>query len=373
MVTGNLLPTTESARSHSIVAKPVFILGITERSGTTYLQDLLRIHPDCDVDGLELNEDHFVASSHLLVEFVKSASRSWKAWWGAQELQNDRDLVLKCLGDGLISYLHEQVRRRRALTGVAAPAKPLKVLVTKTPNVANLHLVFKLFPGADLLILIRDGRAVVESAVGTFYRSSEWATRQWADHARTILRFLKEDSDAPRKYLVVKYEDLYRRNAEELGRILSFLQLDPTVYNFEGARDLPVRGSSSLRRKGAERVASFVAPGVHWRPVPRAADFDPVNRWNGWSRAKHERFNWIAGQYLTALGYEQKIYSGGVRWPWAVWNYVLDALPIEKTVWILQKVYREIALSSNKLETALTLLSKAVRGNKSHKRLQAHS
>jgi hypothetical protein len=372
MATGNLLSVTGSVRSTSSPARPVFILGITERSGTTYLQDLLRIHPDCDVDGLELNEDHFVAFSHVLAEFVQSVSTNWKPWWGAQELENDRALLLKCLGDGLLSYLREQVRRRRLLTGVASADKPLSVLVTKTPDVRNLHLFFNLFPATDLLILIRDGRAVVESAVGTFYRSREWATRQWADHARIVLRFVKDNSNTSGKWLVVKYEDLYRNNTEELRRVLAFLHLDPTAYNFEVARNLPVRGSSSLRRKGAERIASFVAPGVHWRPVPKPADFDPVNRWSDWSRGNHERFNWIAGDYLSALGYDKNVYPG-CRWHWAIWNYMLDALPLEKTAWILQKGYRELALSSNKLETAFTLLSRAFRGKRLHnKRFQVH-
>jgi len=343
-------------------ARPVFILGIAERSGTTYLQDLLRLHPDCDADGLELNEDHFVAFSHLLVEFVNSASRNWKPWWGEKELEDDRLLVCRCLGDGLIAYLNQQVYRRRLLTGVAVPDKPLKVLVTKTPDVSNLNLFFKMFPNAHLLILVRDGRAVVESAMGTFYRRFEWAARQWADRAATILRFVKERSDPSDRYLVIRYEDLYRDNAKELHRILRFLQLDPNLYDFDSADKLPVRGSSSLRRKDAQVTSSFIAPGIHWLPVPKSPNFNPIMRWSHWGRAKHERFNWIAGRYLQPLGYEPVTFSGN-RWFWIGWNIVLDALPIEKLGWISQKVRRE---------TAIDLLRRALRARKSAHRGAPH-
>src|SRR5207249_118912 len=106
-------------KAEPLCARPVFILGIAERSGTTYLQDLLRVHPDCDVDGLELEEDHFVTYANLLVKFVNLASQDWKQWWGPEQLQKERELVCRCLGDGLFSYLQCQVRNRRLLTGNA--------------------------------------------------------------------------------------------------------------------------------------------------------------------------------------------------------------------------------------------------------------
>jgi protein-tyrosine sulfotransferase len=345
--------------------RPVFILGIAERSGTTYLQDLLRVHPDCDVDGMELEEDHFVTYSDLLVKFVNLASQDWKDWWGPEQLQKERELVCRCLGDGLISYLQLQVRNRRALAGKVPVNKPLPVLVTKTPDVTNLHLFFKIFPDADLLILVRDGRSVVESAVKTFYRSFAKEAGQWAERAAAIHRFASRQSNCERKYLIVRYEDLYANTEVELRRVMAFLRLDPTVYDFARAMDLPVRGSSSLRREGAEWQQSFVAPGIHWNAVPKTADFCPLERWSHWSRAKHERFNWIAGKYLALFGYEKKSYDGN-RWLWSVWNVLLDLLPIEKLFHLMQKVRRETTFAAGKRDTTLLLWSKLWRLIKSN-------
>jgi len=342
-------------------ARMVFILGIAERSGTTYLQDLLRLHPDCDVDGMELEEDHFVEFSDLLIKFVRSASRGWKAWWGQEQLQRERELVFRSLGDGLISYLKMQVVNRRVLNGMHPVDKDLKVLVTKSPSTSNLELFFRLFPDAELIILIRDGRSVVESAVRTFFRRFDRASQQWANRAESVLRFTRNDASRDRRYLLVKYEDLYGNSDEEIRRILSFLRLDVTRYSFERARNLPVRGSSTLRREGAPPTTSAgrgVAPGIHWQPVPKSADFNPLARWSHWKRGQHERFNWIAGEYLTALGYEKKVYPNH-RWFWVARNYLLDWLPIESSVGLGRKIGRELKANPNKLGALQKLASKA--------------
>jgi protein-tyrosine sulfotransferase len=337
--------------------RPVFILGIAERSGTNYLQDLLRLHPDCDVDGLELEEDHFVAYADLLVRYVNLASKQWKSRWGQAELQRERDMLCQCIGDGLVSYLRLQVKHRRRLTGTAPVAKPVRVLVTKTPDVTNLHLFFKFFPNAELLILVRDGRAVVESAVRTFYRNFADETRKWAARATAIQRFVESESSSERKYLIVRYEDLYTQTNDELRKIMSFLRMDPALYDFEAAINLPVRGSSSLRQEGAEWRQSFVAPGIHWNPVPKGPEFKPLERWRNWSRAAHQRFNWIAGKCLPLFGYEMELDLGN-RWLWVMWNMALDFLPIEPAVHGWRKVRREMEFSSNKFDGARRLLSK---------------
>jgi len=334
----------------SFQPRPVFILGIAERSGTTYLQDLLRVHPDCDVDGLELEEDRFLTYADLLVKYVDSASRLWKLR-DEETGQKERDLVCRCLGDGLISYLRLEVRNRRVLAGIAEN-KPLKVLVTKTPNVRNLELFFKFFPEADVIVLMRDGRAVVESAVRTFYRSFEQDTRNWATRAESILRFDKANANSGLRYMIVRYEDLYTKTEEEMRRVMSFLRLDPAIYDFGRAHNLPVRGSSTFGREGAEWEVSFLAPGIHWNPVPKTSDFHPLQRWSGWKRPQHERFNWIAGRYLSPFGYAIKTYSG-YRWLWTAWNRILDTFPIEKWAYLFRKAYREWKFASSNRTKAL--------------------
>ena len=56
---------------------PIFILGISQRSGTNFLFDLLCLHPDCGAPSIKW-EDFLVDKSDLLVRYVSSVY-SWLA------------------------------------------------------------------------------------------------------------------------------------------------------------------------------------------------------------------------------------------------------------------------------------------------------
>ena len=38
--------------------------------------------------------------------------------------------------------------------------------------------------------------------------------------------------------------------------------------------------------------------------MKKRKDFNPLERFRSWNRKKHNRFNWIAGSYMTKLGYD---------------------------------------------------------------------
>jgi hypothetical protein len=117
------------------------------------------------------------------------------------------------------------------------------------------------------------------------------------------------------KYLIVRYEDLWDDLEKELGKIFDFLDLNPTLYDFEAAAKLPVRGSSVFGKVAEDDV--------HWSPVEKDKDFNPIARWAHWPRSRHERFNWVAGKYLRECGYEEKSYPGHHAL-WTIWNKGLD-------------------------------------------------
>jgi Sulfotransferase family len=190
-------------------------------------------------------------------------------------------------------------------------------VITKTPSVRNLDNFFKLFPSAYLLILVRDGRAVVESRVKTFHESYETSTRIWAEGANTILRFVEKSRGLHANHLIVRYEDLWNEPERELRRIFAFAALDADNYDFSAATRIPVRGSSVFHGKGKE---------AHWTPVEKTPDFNPVLRSNHWTRSMHERFNWVAGQQQARLGYGIVSYKENEHQLfWGVWNKAMDA------------------------------------------------
>jgi protein-tyrosine sulfotransferase len=265
-------------------AGPIFILGILPRSGTNYLWDLLRLHPSCAAARSPVREDLFLEHSDLLEDFVGSVRASWDPRWGAFPDDIDQQL-LASLGQGLLSFLSEDRQRR---------------LLTKSPSIRNIARFFSLFPNSQLLILVRDGRSVVQSCMTTFGWDLERGARSWARAADEISAFIRS---VPRKYadrfLLVRYEDLIEDLGGSLSKILFFLELDEGGFDWDGATRLPVRGSST-----------YLGPGhhsIHWDPIPRGPDFDPLERWRVWSQEQHLRFEWIAGDQLRRLGYRSEV------------------------------------------------------------------
>jgi protein-tyrosine sulfotransferase len=261
-------------------ARAVFILGILPRSGTAFLQDLLCLYPGFGKPRAA-NEDYCLYYSDPLASFAEKLVAHWSASWKVPS-EYQRRLESR-IGEGIVSFLSEVTQADS--------------FVTKTPRVDNLHNFPKFFPAAHLLIVVRDGRSVLESGIRTFGWNREAAMHQWADAAQTILQFEATYKKSALKYRVIRYEDLWSNVEHEMARILAFLELDPMQYDFEAARRLPIRGSSDLRSKEGKDV--------HWRPVTKTADFDPLSRWKHWTPKQVERFDWVAGPYLAALGYER--------------------------------------------------------------------
>lgn len=274
--------------------KPIFVFGVLGRSGTNFLSDLLCLHPDC-VPAHPLDEDFFLFRADLLERWCRATASRWHPDWGLSGSGPDR--LLAALGRGLIDHLRETAE------AYACTAPRRLRIVTKTPSVRSLPLFPRLFPGARAVVLLRDGRAVVESNVRSFGVRYETQMRNWAWATRTIIRTALSDRGADSPFCVVRYEDLLQRPETELRRLFEFTGLDPERFDFERARNVPVRGSSTFQR-GED--------GVDWEPVARTEDFQPLRRWRDWPAERHDRFNWLAGPEMEAVGYELTGRAGGL-------------------------------------------------------------
>ena len=258
---------------------PVFILGIRPRSGTNFLWDLLRLHPQLAAPRAPVNEDFLVKHSNHLTRYARDVRKHWKKWDRSEDIPGE---ILAALGRGLLDFMEEQ---------------PQKRLVTKTPTVVNLANFHSLFPQAQLILLVRDGRAVVESGMRSFGWDFDTAAHRWKTAADEIKRF--QDSHI-RPYHLVRYEDLLHDLEGTLRETLGFLDLDIAAYDFEDAATLPVRGSSTFHRRSGHKVS--------WAPVSKTDKFDPAARWKQWDEGMLRRFDYIAGDRLGYFGYEPTSY-----------------------------------------------------------------
>lgn len=260
--------------SHDI-QPPVFILGIRPRSGTNFLWDLLRLHPQLAAPRAPVNEDFLIKHSDHLSRYTADVRRHWKKWDRSDDIPNEFQAAL---GRGLMDFMEDV---------------PGKRLITKTPTVVNLEHFHALFPKAQLILLVRDGRAVVDSGMRSFGWDLDTAAHRWKTAADEIKRFEKSEV---RPYHLVRYEELLHDLEGTIKQILGFLDLDIAAYDYDAASALPVRGSSTFHRRTGHKVS--------WSPVAKTDNFDPAARWRQWDESMLKRFDYIAAERLRYFGYE---------------------------------------------------------------------
>jgi hypothetical protein len=284
-----------------VAGRPIMIVGISRRSGTNFLSSVLLCHRDCAAPAPPVVEDHLLRDAPVLERYAHKAAQRWPRRWGDRE--EARAALEHSLGDGLLAFLASR----------STGARP----VSRTPRADNLHLAATFYMGADLVLLVRDGRSVVASLVQAWHWTHDRAIKEWRRGARAIIGFERRhaaDEDGPR-FIVVRYEDLLADFEAAVDKLLSFAGLDPVGFDYAKARNLPIVGSSYIRDEDGK---------ITFKPVARTADFDPSVRFAGWPRAQHERFNWLAGSEQRALGYPTEVFDS-TRIRWAARNLARDA------------------------------------------------
>jgi len=264
--------------------RPVFLIGIHRRSGTNFLADAIRLMPEFALP-LPIAEDYLLEFAPLLRQYaVQTAETQYRKRFPNAPADYDRCLTSlhRHLGDGLIRFLGQYL-------------PPGKRLLTKTPDPWNLDDFFLFFPEALLIVLVRDGRDCVESSKWAFpgHRYSYWITT-WAQNARRILAFFQQlPRERAGQVIYTRYEDLLAQR-EEMERVITFLGNDPGRFPWDQLGTLPVRGSTFYRGNRQD---------LHWQPVEKGKDFQPVGRWQRWPWWVRWEFRRIAEREFEALGY----------------------------------------------------------------------
>lgn len=252
----------------------ILVLGIFRRTGTNHLRDLLCFHRDCAFS--KIPEDFLLAHSDILLRYAEKTSIRWGA--GLKDMMPALSEVLRA------SLLH-------LLTG----GDDCKRLVTKTPTVEGIENVDNIFPGAKVIVIVRDGRDTLESG----RRSWEWLlpekAAEWRSNVEKLLRFEKAN---PGRALRVRYEDLVTDMRGTMKVVLQHCELPEDRYKWEHAERAPVRGSSDLMMNPDKSERR-----MNWKPQVKAPDFSPIGRWESWSQRDRYDFDIIAGDALRALGY----------------------------------------------------------------------
>lgn len=110
---------------------------------------------------------------------------------------------------------------RRTTREVLGAGKPM--LVEKTPrHIRKLEQIRAAFPGARIVIPVRDGRDVAASLYKRTGRMG-YSTRRWIDANRIVADQIGRDD-----VFIYRHEDLVRHSEEVLRRMCAFLGVDYT-------------------------------------------------------------------------------------------------------------------------------------------------
>lgn len=266
---------------------PVTVVhGISPRSGTNYVADLLRVHPDLTFLPDAMPEIPFLSLASNSISFQEQFLQRYRG----NERSMDRLDSLSHFAHGAMLKPHADAKSRNALF--------------KVPHAHHLNLFSALFPSYKLIICVRDGRDVVSSSVKTWKggfgkRNFVDYAREWARAARKIKSAMEKFDAQGFPYKLVRYEDAFDTSLETTKELAEFIGLPSTKLTAEHFEDMSVRGSSEGGKSGV--------PDWSRDNVKRDENFKPVGRWASWSTKQKQQFDRIAGAELEFFGYERQV------------------------------------------------------------------
>jgi len=244
----------------------IFVVG-ARRSGTNWLQRILCARPDVAAVPSET-----YLFSHGLEPLVERFQHASPASPTTGFVYMEREAMLDAL---------RLLCDRIFMSVLDAIAPKASRLVERTPDhVRHLRLIADIYPDAYLVHIIRDGRDVARSLLAQDWGPSsiEDAAKEW----RSAIAEAREVAPGLPRYREVRYEELLSSPQSQLSTLLEWLQLDAS----------PGVVDAALLESGVGFNVDESAPQIvaeKWRASLTDEDL--------------QRFNLIAGDLLTDLGY----------------------------------------------------------------------
>lgn len=233
---------------------PVFVVGMG-RSGTTLLRMMLTHHPrlaipyesgfltgyqDRAPDFAPLTDD---AHLRRLVETML-AERNVQRW----DHTFSAERIVAAVGERTVAGV------ARAIYEDYAAGRSKARWGDKSDYLDRLHVLYEMFPDAQFIHIVRDGRDVALSVMklpwgpNDIVGAAEW----WDAHVRIARRV--GAVMGPRKYMEVRYEHLVTRPEHELRRCCAFIGEDytPAMLDYQGGAATAIPAETRALHHGVD-------------------------------------------------------------------------------------------------------------------------
>lgn len=272
-------------------SRAIFVVG-SPRSGTSALAWALAQHPEL-ATGPEMDFPYWLS---LLIEADEPEENSKLDKLGAIErvFQDSKRREDGWLAKNEVSRAEFMAALGRGLDGLITERFGGKRWIDSTPAVAiACNKVGQLFPNAQFVHILRDGRATVSSMINSGFdvrvaKDFDFACKTWALYAKSAHEYSLAE---PERCIEVRHEDMVADPAGAMNRVLPFLGSEP----HEAVVERLQRGriNSSWGNQADGDVAKMKDHSV----VPSAP-------WLSWSRGQRSSFLKIAGPTMESLGFE---------------------------------------------------------------------
>lgn len=287
----------------------IMIHGQMPRCGINYVMDILSRHSHTFQYPNNIWEFHHFQK-------IESLHKYFSRLKGTRHMSDiDLPRLKGFIGNAWINYMRS----------FAEEANQNKAILLKESNVENLEHFFDYFPAARLILVTRDGRNAVESALnsdfctptiaGRIFKYQGWKRlripsafeaicQKWNTSAIKVANLTNNTfEDNAGRVLWIRYEDLYRNTTSEAEKIMNFCQLPTSDFNWDELAKIPVRGSSFIRDENGEVNFSDNFS----ETISTNTSLDSMRRWRDWTPKKHNIFWDYCTSGMEMLGYPSRI------------------------------------------------------------------
>lgn len=256
----------------------ILIQGVMPRCGSNYVAEIIGYHPNVYSFPNEIYEFPLL---NCVDDLLLMQNRFFQYYPRNKTKIGEIDF-LPLFGSALIAYLYSFVPND-------------KILLVKSPYVENLNFFFQIFPYENLVLVLRDGRDVVNSTLKTWpdkYTFSDICS-SWNRNANMILNFNSYFKNNTNSFIYIKFEEAINNPFDFIKQLCKKFNLDENIYPYDRLNSVPVIGSSSLKSEGK----------VNWKRVEKPKNFNPIGSWHNWHFKRKQIFKKNAGETLKKAGY----------------------------------------------------------------------